>query len=372
MALIKCPECGRMVSPNAEECPGCGAPVKELISQQQNQAEAEKNEITTEDTEKVHEEETYAPAIQEEPTKIPFLEPQAASNSVEPETQSSKSIIEEMDADKKKGIPTWGIVIIIVALLLLAGTVGGLFYYKNVYLPKKRDAEAPRYYVMAQNLNMRSTPEFEADYNKIASFPFGTELLIYDSVKNATKPYMHGKYAPMDARGKVMKDKCVEGYVSYNFMLPKADFFLLNSIFGNDDARTMLAEARYKRALLSYFKSEGFRGDIDAAKMSEYGIIGLSSAPRWQVFCRHEKAKSNNVYRSRKYRKDSKYTDLAVIIKNLETQERRLLYFVFDDDESFRLIHEQSAPCEGYMKDKTLKLETDDYGCYYVDVEYEY
>lgn len=32
MALIPCPECGRMVSPNAEECPGCGAPLKELLS----------------------------------------------------------------------------------------------------------------------------------------------------------------------------------------------------------------------------------------------------------------------------------------------------------------------------------------------------
>lgn len=28
MALIHYPECGRMVSPNAEECPGCGAPIK--------------------------------------------------------------------------------------------------------------------------------------------------------------------------------------------------------------------------------------------------------------------------------------------------------------------------------------------------------
>lgn len=31
MALIPCPECGRMVSPNAEECPNCGAPVKQLL-----------------------------------------------------------------------------------------------------------------------------------------------------------------------------------------------------------------------------------------------------------------------------------------------------------------------------------------------------
>lgn len=32
MALIPCPECGRMVSPNAEECPGCGAPVTALLN----------------------------------------------------------------------------------------------------------------------------------------------------------------------------------------------------------------------------------------------------------------------------------------------------------------------------------------------------
>ena len=31
MALIPCPECGRMVSPNAEVCPQCGAPVKQLL-----------------------------------------------------------------------------------------------------------------------------------------------------------------------------------------------------------------------------------------------------------------------------------------------------------------------------------------------------
>ena len=32
MALIPCPECGRMVSPNADECPECGAPVTALLN----------------------------------------------------------------------------------------------------------------------------------------------------------------------------------------------------------------------------------------------------------------------------------------------------------------------------------------------------
>lgn len=33
MALIKCPMCGKNISPNAESCPGCGEPVKGQIKE---------------------------------------------------------------------------------------------------------------------------------------------------------------------------------------------------------------------------------------------------------------------------------------------------------------------------------------------------
>ena len=291
-----------------------------------------------------------------------------AANKPSSTTGDEKLPAEEKSS--KKSSP--GLILLIAGLLLVAGGGGFWFYRVNVYLPAKRDAEAPRYYVMAQNLNMRSTPEFEAEYNKIGSYPYGTEILVYDSVKSGIKPYIYGKYAPVDARGKVMKDKCIEGYMSYNFMLSKADFFLLNSIFGNEDARKMLAEARYKRALLRYFKDNHLRGDISSEKIAEHGIDNtLATAERWQVFCRYEKASSNTVYRSRKYRKDSKFTDLAVIIKNIDSGERKLLYFVFEDDESFRLLSEQYAPRNGYMKDRSLKLKQYDDGTYYVEADYD-
>lgn len=273
-----------------------------------------------------------------------------------------------------KRISTWVLVLIVIGLFLIAGG-GSFFYYKNVYLPEKRDAEAPRYYVMAQNLNMRSTPEFEADYNKIGSFPYGTEIIIYDSVKAGMTWYFYGKYAPKDAKGKTKT--VVEGYLAYDFMASKADFFLLNSIFGNEDARKMLSEVRYKKALLNYFKQHGYRGDISRDQIEKYGISNnYSTAERWQVFCKYEKAKSNNVYRSRKYRKDSKYADAAIIIKNIDNGERRLLYYVFDDDETPHLLLEQNVPNNGYMKDGTLKLKQYygymNYGEYFVEVEYQY
>ena len=365
MALIPCPECGRMVSPNAEECPNCGAPVKELTALKPPESKLE-TDCIEEETIPVDPAKESKETVEKQSGEI---SQQASNNNIsDDDIQSSASVDEIIPTPKhsKKGI-----VVIIIVLLVLVVAAGGWFYYNNVYIPQKRDAEAPRYYVIAQNINMRSTPEFEADYNKIGSFPYGTEFIVYDSVKTGLKPYLYGKYAPRDAKGKVIKEKVVEGYLAYNYMASKADFFLLNSIFGNDDARKMLSESRYKKALLSYFKQNHYKGNISREDVLEYGGINLNATESWQVFCRHEKATSNNVYRSRKYRKDSKYTDLAVIITNLDGNERRLLYFVFDDDESFHLLMEQSAPYTGYMKDRTLKLKETDDGGYYVDVEYE-
>ncbi len=366
MTLIPCPECGRMVSPNADECPNCGAPIKELLANQEIDTPVDNQRsvpVTSSN-------EPPLPQKEQAPEKA-IVDKSEGEGPAHPQAAPAKNaaINPPHQKTEKKKAPK-GIILLIIGLLLLVGGVGFWFYYTNVYLPEKRDAEAPRYYVIAPSINMRSTPEFEIDNNKIGSFPYGTEIIVYDSTKTGLKPYLYGKYAPIDAKGKVLKDKVVEGYLAYDYMATKADFFLLNSIFGNDDARKMLSESRYKKALLDYFKKKQYKGNISRDKMIEYGI-NPNATQSWQVFCRHEKAKSNNVYRSRKYKKDSKYTDLAVIIKNINSNERRLLYFVFDDDESFHLLLEQPAPYSGYMKDRTLKLMSMDNGRYYVDVEYE-
>ncbi len=367
MALVACPECGRMVSPNAEECPHCGAPVKELISQKSLETEpkAESFEKKTTPVEKPLETKDSPKAVEKPKEERP--QPTSDNNRTSDAAQPSAAANGATPAPKKS---KKGLVITIIVLLLAAIGVGGWFYYNNVYIPEKRDAEAPRYYVMSGIINMRSSPDFDMDNNKIGSLPYGTEIIVYDIVTSAPKPYLYGKYAPKDASGKVIKDKVVEGYLAYDYMATKADFFLLNSIFGNDDARKMLSETRYKKALLSYFKHNHYKGNISKEKMEEYGIDPMATET-WQVFCRHEKAKSNNVYRSRKYRKDSKYTDLAVIITNKHSQRRQLLYFIFDDDETFHLLTEQSAPNTGYMKDGTLKLMSIGNGRYEVHVEYE-
>jgi hypothetical protein len=198
-----------MVSPNAEECPHCGAPIKELLAKQEIDTPVDNQQdvpITISDR-------SPLPQKEQSPEKV------IVDNSKREEPDNRQAVparnaaidTPQQKTEKKKAPK--GIILLIIGLLLLVGGVGFWFYYTNVYLPEKRDAEAPRYYVMAQNINMRSSPEFEADYNKIGTFPYGTEIIVYDSVKTGLKPYLYGKYAPRDAKGKVIKEKVVEGYM---------------------------------------------------------------------------------------------------------------------------------------------------------------
>ena len=363
--FITCPECGARVSTDTEGCPNCGYPikaasVKNIPDSRTPAIQSNKKVITDSSADK-----------SESAPKTKVTNEEEERNNVSPNDTLSHTQSKVPAKEKERKSPL-GIILLIVGLVLIAGGVAFWFYRTNVYLPAKRDAEAPRYYVLARNINMRSSPNFDVEHNKIGSLSYGTEVIVYDSVKNCNKPYLYGKFAPVDARGKVIKDQCVEGYLAYDYMANKADYFLLNSIFGNEDARKILSEARYKKALLAYFKANNYRGNISNDQIVEYGIDNkFKTAERWQVFCRHEKATSNNIYRSKKYRKDSKYTDLAVIIKNLDTGKRKLLYFVFDDDERFALLAEQDAPYSGYMKDRTLKLNDSYYGTYRVTVEYD-
>lgn len=93
MALIPCPECGRMISPNAVECPACGAPVKELLTC-----------ITL-----------VEPVEQSCPTNT-ILE-QFSINEEERLTQNIGDVPQDIFLQKKKKVLIWSFIAIIVVLL---------------------------------------------------------------------------------------------------------------------------------------------------------------------------------------------------------------------------------------------------------------
>lgn len=283
--------------------------------------------------------------LEKQKQKTKELQKQLEALEREREKEKEKKLIE---AEENKQLIK-AAKIIAAIFVVVGGIIGGSIYYNNVYLPNKRDAEAPRYYTFASMVSLRSEPQAEVDYTKIASLPYGTELITYE----------HGaEWSKVKVNKENSDGKKLEGYISSKYILNKRDFNWLTSIFGDSDSKSVLSETRYRRALLSYFKKQGYVGDMSQQKITESDIpITISDNDhRWQVFCKDRKQKTNNVYFRRLLNSDSKYKDCAVIIQNIMTQERKLLYFYFDDDETPYLLLDQYAPRTGYIKKIELDL----------------
>ena len=238
----------------------------------------------------------------------------------------------------------WIIPVVIVALLLVGGGVGGWFYYYNIYLPKKIDAEAPRYYSFVPVLNLRSTMSSGADYNKLASLPYGTELITYE----------HGtEWSEVKVNSHHNNGEPLKGYVASHYILNKHDFFLLNSIFGDSDSKKIINTSKCRLALLEHFKGKGYIGKISEQERLDADIYTEPDADnQWQVFSKAEKSTNNTTYFKKLVNPDSKFTDFAVIIQNVaDPSNKKLLYFTFDDDETPHLFHEETVPASyNYIK----------------------
>ena len=217
-----------------------------------------------------------------------------------------------------------------LALLVAAG---GILSYVCWYRPYRRDKEAPRCYTFAENTNLRSSQIAGIDYNRIATLPYGTELIAYEQ-------------GPEWSR---VKTDGTTGYIASEFILPQADFLWLNGIFGDAESRACIGTAKCRLALLGYFKEKGYYGKPQGDLL----YTGLQT--RWQVFAKPENVKPNTVFFKRLYDPYSKFTDFAVIIRNTRSEERRLLLFSFDEDETPHLMYEEEAPRTGDIRDIVVK-----------------
>ncbi len=379
--VIKCPKCNHYVSDSTAVCPHCGEVLKADAPTPVVETPLAEEEIAKPITEAPVSAPTEAsqpePVIESQPEPAPHtIPPSSQAEEVQPPHQEQKPVPQEQkpaaevkpssqtvsapvatpppsapvapppiayqQAEKKN---TTLIAVIAVLAVLFCG-VGGYLYYDNVYLPEKIDREAPRYYTMANMVVLRSSRQSGADYNKLASLPFGTELITYEY----DSEWARVKVATPNSDGKKL-----EGFVARPYILDKKDFFLLNSIFGNQDSRETIVTTKCRIALLDYFKTRGYIGSIDSQVMAEAGItVSPGSDNQWQVFCKPKDAKPNSVLFKRLYNQNSQFTDFAVIINNITNGDRKLLYFYFDDDETPHLLTEQDAPRDGYIKDASM------------------
>ncbi|MGM9778981.1 MAG: hypothetical protein ACI3ZD_11700 [Prevotella sp.] len=264
-----------------------------------------------------------------------------------PEIHSGEGWYQEPEKKKSGFNPI--LLSILLAVVILG--VGGFFVYNNVIKPRHIDKVAPRYYTFAPSVVLRSSKSSGADFNKIASLPYGTELITYDYGYE----WSEVKVNSVNAEGKKLK-----GYIASPFILEKRDFFLLNSIFGDTDSKFVIETAKCRRALLNYFKGQNYIGRLSVEETADLGLPMPTQDNQWQVYCLPKDVSTNNVYFKRVLRKDSKFTGFAVIIKNINTGDRKLLYFYFEDDETPHLAVEQTAPEYGTIKKITLKSIKDE------------
>lgn len=297
MALIKCPQCGAQISEYAKKCPKCGL---------ENPNDARPN-LDTAKTVEVAETPT--------PTQLPIT--------------------------KKKSGRGWLVATLVAVLLIcVAAGVGGYFYYENVYLPEKIDREAPRTYPIV-NLQLRSSKMAGGDFNKITTVPYGGELITYQQEGEWAKV----KYVQPDGK------TSYEGYVASSYLLNKHDFYIINSLLGDNDVREVLSTAKVRKALLDYFKNKGYVGKLSDELQTEIGV-SVPTEKQWQVLFHHGQSKPNEVLFKRIVDSSSKYTDMIVLIENVKDQNRKALIFHFDDDETPHLLDEQ----DGYdLKEGNIK-----------------
>jgi hypothetical protein len=224
---------------------------------------------------------------------------------------------------KKSKLP----IILGVIGLVIATVVLGYFFWGKDYL---RDKNATRMYSFARSLALRSSPAGGGDYNMIGNIPYGSEILVYDTGTEWVNCKVNGQ----------------EGYASPKYMLNKIDFQELNAILADEDTRTAVNQTRFKKALLSYFRSHNIIGKMDEIIQKElYGTVSTKEV--WQLFAKSEINGPNTVYFSKISKQNSKFNDFACIIKNISTGERKLLIFSFDVNENPTFESEDVAPENG-------------------------
>ncbi len=220
-----------------------------------------------------------------------------------------------------------GLLAFIIIMLVALFTVLGILAY-NSY----QESQLPRYYNYASSLRLRATQDTIGKDNIIASLPYGTKLLMLDYGNG----WSHVKAVTDDGKQ--------EGWVSSDYILDENDFYLLDGIFGNNEAREQISQSGYRKALLKYYKRQNYRGFISDEAYKDLGIEpGSDNREMWQIFCGSKTSTSNSVYYCKEYNRYSKNKDMVVVLQNGNSNAMKLVYFYIDDDNKAYVVYEETA-----------------------------
>lgn len=209
---------------------------------------------------------------------------------------------------KRKGCLSW------LLFLLLALGCGYQFWYKDY----KRDVDAPRSYVFATNLFLRSSQVADVEYNRLGTIAYGSELITYSN---------EGGWAYVKANGQ-------KGYVASDYLLGAEEFSLLNGVWGNDDAKEVVATAKCRKAILDFLKS----GNLQTGNNG------------WQLYAKPKEMKPNSVSYPQLNDGYDHFTEFAFILKDNQSGKRKLALYAFEENETPVFRYAEDAPAKGDIK----------------------
>ena len=259
--------------------------------------------------------------------------------------------------------------IVFGALLLIGGAVFAALYAFNsnetesvdsasdVKVAKQEEVvetSAETRYVYATHVRMRSSANANTTANVIAMPSYGSEIRIPHPDQSTSDGNNTFYYAYNDSVDSYGNKRTYEGYVASDFLMSRDDFLYLNSILGNANAVNLIGrgsnakgcgEARYKRALLTYFKRNNYVGNLSDSDIRQLGL-DPSDVQRWQVSCRYPESSTNYVYHGDP---NNGEIEFAVIIQNTYSGDRKLLCFDFDSYGNVSFSHSEDIYTSGYL-----------------------
>lgn len=225
-------------------------------------------------------------------------------------------LAQEREQQRRKKKKQNRMIVLIIGIIVFMALA-----HQYVYVPYTIDRDAPRTYVFATNLFLRSSKVADVEYNRIGKIPYGAELITYSNSDGWAEVKVDGQ----------------RGVVSSDYLLDYDDFHLLNGVWGNEDAKETIITAKCRLAILDYLKRHGLK----------------TGGKEWVVYTKNQEVKPNTVFFPRLANGYNNYTDFAFILTNNETKERKLVLYSFTEDEKPVLMYEENAPQEGDIKNIT-------------------
>ena len=218
---------------------------------------------------------------------------------------------------------------------LIIAAIIGFCGYQYWYKPMTIDRDAERTYVYVSSLLQRSDKNANVEYNRIQSLPYGSELITYQKEGDG--------WSYIKANEK-------KGYVSTNYTLSKADFELLNNLWGSKEAMEGAPTAKCRLALVDFIKKNNYK----------------TGTGQWQLFAQPIEVKPNAVLYPRLANGYTKFTEFAFVLSNSSTHEGVLAIYSFADDETPVFIYQEQTTENAQIKDiKYYPWKTDKYKVIY-------